>query len=66
MCAEDAAMLEHVNSEYGGVERVRKIILRDYFRHGFDGSGDDGGSCETLVVVVVFLISCFFQVWTGG
>lgn len=34
-----------IESQYGGVEHARKVILRDFFRHGFDGSGDDGGSC---------------------
>jgi len=29
----------------GGVEKIKVYILRDYFRHGFDGSGSDGGSC---------------------
>lgn len=33
----------------GGVDRVRKIILTDFFTHGFDGSGADNfydaGSC---------------------
>eukprot|EP01107_Rhizomastix_libera_P014053 TRINITY_DN4193_c0_g1_i5.p1 TRINITY_DN4193_c0_g1~~TRINITY_DN4193_c0_g1_i5.p1 ORF type:complete len:653 (+),score=156.79 TRINITY_DN4193_c0_g1_i5:23-1981(+) len=29
----------------GGAEYVKVFILRDFFRHGFDGSGSDGGSC---------------------
>jgi hypothetical protein len=29
----------------GGVNAIRVAILQDYFRHGFDGSGSDGGSC---------------------
>lgn len=30
---------------FKSAEYLRKLILRDFFRHGFDGSGDDGGSC---------------------
>eukprot|EP00053_Salpingoeca_punica_P013942 m.126556 g.126556 ORF g.126556 m.126556 type:complete len:607 (+) comp16341_c0_seq1:216-2036(+) len=30
---------------YGGAAKIRRVILTDFFRHGFDGSGDDGGSC---------------------
>jgi hypothetical protein len=32
-------------SKYGGAERLQKLILADFFKHGFDGSGSDGGSC---------------------
>eukprot|EP00397_Hematodinium_sp_SG-2012_P012819 GEMP01013001.1.p1 GENE.GEMP01013001.1~~GEMP01013001.1.p1 ORF type:complete len:586 (+),score=83.39 GEMP01013001.1:211-1758(+) len=29
----------------GGSHKLIQSILLDFFRHGFDGSGDDGGSC---------------------
>jgi len=35
------AFVEH----FGGLDFVVKMILADFFKHGFDGSGDDGGSC---------------------
>jgi len=38
-------LFSHFIVEYGGVEHLRKVILCDFFKHGFDGSGDDGGSC---------------------
>ena len=30
---------------YGSVDRLKKSILQDFFKNGFNGSGDDGGSC---------------------
>lgn len=44
--AEHAAYLREV---WGGGAQAKRAILRDFFRHGFDGSGgdnmDDAGSC---------------------
>jgi len=41
--------LAEVVESMGGVERLQRMILRDFFRHGFDGSGADNffdaGSC---------------------
>jgi len=34
-----------IDKEFGGLDTLRMMILQDFFRHGFDGSGDDGGSC---------------------
>merc|ERR1719188_2497440 len=36
------ALIDH---EFRSLETLRMMILQDFFRHGFDGSGDDGGSC---------------------
>ena len=35
----------HLVALAGGADRCRRAILRDFFRHGFNGSGSDGGSC---------------------
>lgn len=32
----------------GGVPHVRRLILRDFFRSGFDGSGSDGGTTKMI------------------
>lgn len=43
--AEDSAFHAYVNNEWGSINNLRMQILSDFFKHGFDGSGDDGGSC---------------------
>ena len=35
----------YVEEQFKGKENLKKKVLADYFKHGFDGSGDDGGSC---------------------
>ena len=42
---QDKPFLSYVTSEWGSIEGLRLQILCDFFKHGFDGSGDDGGSC---------------------
>lgn len=39
------ALKEYLDKDFGGIEDLRMAILQDFFKHGFDGSGDDGGSC---------------------
>ncbi|KAL4447499.1 hypothetical protein ABPG75_004718 [Micractinium tetrahymenae] len=45
----DPQVAAYVQATFGGVEPCRKVILLDFFRHGFDGSGADNffdaGSC---------------------
>lgn len=47
--AKDPALKEYVDKTFGGCEALKKEILADFFRYGFDGSGADNffdaGSC---------------------
>ena len=37
-----------IDNEWGGLQDARLSILSDFFKHGFDGSGDDGGQTVSL------------------
>ena len=49
ICKDDDGIKDMVESGYGGMEKLRKDILHDFFRSAFDGSGADNfydaGSC---------------------
>jgi hypothetical protein len=42
---KDKRINDYICDAFGSQERLKMEILTDYFKHGFDGSGDDGGSC---------------------
>uniref|UniRef100_A0A7S3EEL5 Non-canonical E2 ubiquitin-conjugating enzyme C-terminal domain-containing protein n=1 Tax=Rhodosorus marinus TaxID=101924 RepID=A0A7S3EEL5_9RHOD len=46
---EDQTILKYVEDAFGSVEDAKKEVLRDFYRHAFDGSGADNffdaGSC---------------------
>lgn len=41
----DERIQSYVIDRFGSAENLKMMVLSDYFKHGFDGSGDDGGSC---------------------
>ena len=47
--AKTPGLAEYLSSAFGGPESAQKLILADFFRHAFDGSGADNffdaGSC---------------------
>jgi hypothetical protein len=45
VCAEDDRIRGYIEKAFVSPQAAKLAILRDFFRHGFDGSGDDGGSC---------------------
>eukprot|EP00178_Gracilaria_changii_P018050 TRINITY_DN513_c0_g2_i1.p1 TRINITY_DN513_c0_g2~~TRINITY_DN513_c0_g2_i1.p1 ORF type:complete len:621 (+),score=90.01 TRINITY_DN513_c0_g2_i1:91-1953(+) len=49
IAADDKSIHKYITDTFGGVEPARKLILRDFFRHAFDGSGASdwfsAGSC---------------------
>jgi len=44
LCA-DARVHSYVREHFGSEEKLKLAVLVDFFKHAFDGSGDDGGSC---------------------
>jgi len=46
---KNAGLKEYINATFGGGEDLKKYILSDFFKYGFDGSGADNffdaGSC---------------------
>jgi Protein of unknown function (DUF2009) len=42
---EDKRIGNYIKEHFGSEEKLKLTVLADYFKHGFDGSGDDGGSC---------------------
>ena len=43
--SDDVVLKNYIATNFGSPDRLKKLVLCDYFKHGFDGSGDDGGSC---------------------
>jgi hypothetical protein len=41
----DVRIEAYIKDQFGSAKNLKKYVLADYFKHGFDGSGDDGGSC---------------------
>jgi hypothetical protein len=49
LCQSDRGINTYITTTYGSASACQKVILQDFFRHGFDGSGGDNffdaGSC---------------------
>jgi hypothetical protein len=42
---KDERIDNYIKEHFGSQEKLKLTVMADFFKHGFDGSGDDGGSC---------------------
>ncbi|GMI41325.1 hypothetical protein TeGR_g7933, partial [Tetraparma gracilis] len=42
---QNPKLAAYVEAQFEDTRNLKMKVLADYFKHGFDGSGDDGGSC---------------------
>lgn len=42
---QDERIDRYIKEQFGSQHKLKMAVLADFFKHGFDGSGDDGGSC---------------------
>lgn len=45
LVSQDPPFAAYIQLEWGSLDGLKMQILQDFFKHAFDGSGDDGGSC---------------------
>jgi len=45
ICRSNTGIESYVKKHFGSEKDLIMTVLTDFFKHGFDGSGDDGGSC---------------------
>jgi len=45
LCSTNQGIGAYISREFDSLDQLKMLVLSDYFKHGFDGSGDDGGSC---------------------
>lgn len=62
-CDENDGIKNYI-AAYGGLNHVKKVILVDFFRFGFDGSGGfndfEAGSCIDGNIAVILNLMCGF------
>ena len=65
LCVNDERIHNYITEQFGSSHKLKLTVLADYFKHGFDGSGDDGGSCMYVYIYIYIYISLLLSFFSG-